>query len=633
MNGAPVRGLRADIQALRGYAVLLVIAYHAGLGVAPAGFLGVDVFFVVSGFLIGGGVLRGLAVGDFAFGPFYLRRIRRLVPAAYAVLFAVICGGAWLLTASAYARFLPQALGALSYTTNLVLWRQINYFNTSAASEPLLHMWSLAIEEQFYLGLPLALWATPRRWRPWAIGAATVLSLAGYLVLYPRSPGLAFYALPTRAWELGLGALAALVPTRRLPRGVAAAAVMVLLAMPLVPVPGLAAYWLALPACVATALLLPGPGRRAGWLGPLARVGDASYSLYLVHWPLFGFAHVLWMGDPPCAVALCLLVATGVLGLALNRLVEAPGRWYPARARTVVLAYAGATAFLAAQVLAGGAVVKARGQPVDLRGVTGLDLPGCDADATAYDGRCTRVARPDVLVWGDSFSQALVPALESGGATRLAQASKGQCAPLLGIAPVDRDATATFAAGCLSFNRSVLAWLAATPSVRVVVLSGFYQRYAQAGTQALREGDSVLRPAGMDGVLAAQRRTVDAIRALGRRVVLVSGPVPARFDVGQCWERSLTRLPLFSPAPGCAIAPDGASSDAGWTARLLDRFVTEASTPVVRLDRLMCPQPGRCETIADGVPLYRDADHLSLGGARLVGRRFDLARRAVAAAR
>ncbi|MDE2595715.1 MAG: acyltransferase [Sphingomonadales bacterium] len=630
-RGAP---LRADIQALRGYAVSLVIAYHAGLGLAPGGFLGVDIFFVVSGFLIGGGVLRGLAGGTFRFSGFYLRRIRRLAPAAYAVLLVTTAVAAWLLTPSAEARFMPQALGALSYTTNIVLWRQINYFNSSAATEPLLHMWSLAIEEQFYLLLPLALWLTPRRLRAAGVVAVTLGSLAVYVWLYPRTPGAGFYLLPTRAWELGLGTVAALL-AGRVP-GLACTTLWpglaVLVVVPLVPLPWVPPHLLALPACAATALLLCGMARQAPLLAPLARVGDASYSLYLVHWPLFAFAHTLWLGQAlPPAVSLGLVGLTALLGAALYRWVELPGRWTAIAPRRALLAYIGATLALAALVAGTAAVVRARGETVDLSGVTGLGLPGCSAEATDFDGRCRRSPAPDMLVWGDSFSQQIVPALEASGAARLVQASKGQCAPLLGMAPLDQDATRPFAEGCLAFNRSVIAWLARAPQVRVVVLSGYYERYAQSGTLALRDGVSRPAPATQADLLAAQRRTVSTLRALGKRVVVVTGPRQAGFDVGLCWERKLAGLPAMDPAPDCAITPAGAARSADWSEHLYTAFA--ADVPVVRLDHLLCPDASRCETRLQDVPLYRDPNHLSQRGTRLAGRLLDLNARVLAAAR
>jgi peptidoglycan/LPS O-acetylase OafA/YrhL len=628
--------MRADIQVQRGVAVLAVILYHAGLPLVPGGFLGVDMFFVVSGFLIGGHVMRAMDEGSFAFGAFYLRRIRRLIPAAYAVLALTVIAAALLLTADAHARFGAQAIGSIFYATNIVLWRQINYFNDQSASEPLLHMWSLAVEEQFYLLLPLALWLLPRRWRPGSVAAVTLASLVLYLLFYPRSPGAAFYLLPTRAWELGLGVLTAMLAARDWGRGAArrlAVAALALLIAPMVVQLQIPQHMLAVPVCLATAVLLLAalPAGRA--FAPLERIGDASYSLYLVHWPLFAFAQTIWLGAaPPATVRVALVATTFVLGWLSWRFIEQPGRFAPLAARRVVTLYLGATVLLAGLVIGTSALVRQRPQQIDLAGVTGLKLPGCDAETARFDGRCTLGPAPDMLVWGDSFSQQIIPALEASGERNFAQASKGQCAPLPGLAPIDRDATFRFARDCLTYNVSVLTYLRRTPSIKVVVLAGNFSRFAQAGTQALRP-DGRIEAASQADLIDAQRRTAFRLRTMGKRVVIVTGPVAARFDVGQCWARRQGGLPSASPAPDCAIPAEARAVPQAWSDALFTGFAAKAATPVVRLDTLLCPDPRQCATMLGGVPLYRDTHHLGAAGSELVGQRFGLGERLRAAAR
>jgi len=296
-----------------------------------------------------------------------------------------------------------------------------------------------------------------------------------------------------------------------------------------------------------------------------------------------------------------------------------------------VALYVGATLVLAGAVLAAAALVKARPEPIDLAGVTGLDLPGCDADAARFDGACALGPSPDLLVWGDSFSQQLIPALLADGERNLAQASKGQCAPLPGFAPVDRDATAAFERDCLAYNASVLDYLRRTPSIKVVVLSGNYARFAQAGTQALRP-DGRLSPASLAELIAAQQQTAAAIRSMGKAVVIVTGPVAARFDAGQCRAREQLGLPSAAPAPDCAIPSDARAVPMAWQEALFTGFAGGGQTPVLRLDRMLCPDPALCPTALDGVALYRDAHHLSASGSALMGKRFKLGKAARAAA-
>ena len=639
--------LRTDIQALRGIAVTVVILFHSGLSIAPSGYLGVDMFFVVSGFLISGIIMRQIGTGRFAFQDFYIRRIRRLLPAAYVVLGVTLILAILLMTASAFAHYWQQFLGTLTFSTNIVLWRQINYFNNGAAFEPLLHMWSLAVEEQYYLLLPVALFLLPKRLWFVTILAATAASLVAYCWMYPRSPGVAFYLLPTRAWEIGIGSLATFVmPGSRLARAshrVAPVAALIVVAIGFVPGGYASSHLLAIPACLAVAIVIMadryGP-RLARMLAPIARIGNMSYSLYLVHWPLFAFAHTIYMSnDLPAWLSVALIILTVVFALLLYRFVEEPVRRSMVRSRAVWTTAVAASIVLAIACTVAYHVKHDSAPAIDLAPVTGLENSFCNGDATAIDPRCGQGPAPEILIWGDSLSQAITPAIDTTSDRPLVEASKGQCAPLLGLAPVDRDAPLVFAKGCLDFNDSVLAFVAKTPSIRVVVLSGRYFRLMFDGTRALyrtADGGTNIGAAGLEPMIRAQMRTTTALRALGKRVVVISAPPQASFDIGACWERTLgglfTVMPSSGAAPSCAIMGAGALREAPAGVRLMEAFATRAATPVIRLDIAMCAHR-ICPTAWNGVPLYVDAAHLSRTGSMLVGRRFALGERAWTMAR
>lgn len=633
--GPAGRRWRTDVQALRGFAVLIVILFHSKLGVAPSGYLGVDMFFVISGFLISGIVMRQRAERRFSFVDFYLRRIRRLMPACAIVLAVVTITAIALLTASGYERFWPQLAGALTFSTNIVLWRQINYFNNSAAFEPLLHFWSLAIEEQYYLLLPLTLAVIPRRWWMPAIIVTTAVSLVAYLWLYPHSPGATFYLLPTRAWEIGLGSIGAALAGRpggmALPASLRGAAILVLIVTPFVAPSPHFAYLLAVPACLAVFFLVTAEGNGTGEraLGPLARIGDMSYSLYLVHWPLFAFANCLYLGAPlPRVVAITLIAAAILLAIPLYHFVEEPIRRAPITARRLCITALAVAVVIAATGYAGLQVKRAWRPAIDLAGVAGLAEPGCDSNATHFGGHCETGPAPQILIWGDSFSQHIVPAIAASTGRPFAEASKGGCAPLIGIAPVDLQGSEAWAKGCLAFNNSVLAWLARTPSVRVVVLSGRYLRYTEPGTRAITRdhtGTVAIGSPHFATLIEAQGRTSAAVRALGKRVIIVGAPPQADFDVGQCWERKLEELPSMTSAPQCAIAAANAHPRWNWSVALQRVFV-RGGTPVIRLDRVLCSN-GICKTAWRGKPLYRDTSHLSATGSILIGKRIGLGER------
>ncbi len=226
------RAKRFDIQLLRGVAVTTVVLYHAFKDVFPQGFLGVDVFFVISGFLICGMILRQLRDKRFSFREFYVRRARRLLPASFTTLFLASFLAIFILTPDEFSAFSSQLLGSLTFSANFVFAAGTGYFDGGADTKPLLHIWSLSLEEQFYFVAPLLLWLTPLRARLGLMIFVTVASLA--LCLYLSSgvsigsisgqtvENLAFYMLPTRAWELLVGGVAAWVmlerPGLRIPR-------------------------------------------------------------------------------------------------------------------------------------------------------------------------------------------------------------------------------------------------------------------------------------------------------------------------------------------------------------------------------------------------------------------------------
>ena len=219
---------RADIDGLRAVAILLVVVFHFDLfSVGKAGFIGVDIFFVISGFLITSIIVQSLEENRFSFATFLYRRVRRLYPALLATLVFYLVAGAFLLLPDTFEELSLEALLSQLYVVNFYFWRSVNYFGLQADSVPLLHMWSLAVEEQFYLIFPLAcllIWRVKSHWLTSLILLAALLSFSlGYL-LTPIKPWASFYLLPTRAWELLAGSLLFLTirhrsPTRSLALG------------------------------------------------------------------------------------------------------------------------------------------------------------------------------------------------------------------------------------------------------------------------------------------------------------------------------------------------------------------------------------------------------------------------------
>ena len=337
---------RPDIDRLRAWAVLAVVIFHLDPGWLPGGFLGVDVFFVISGYLITRLIQRDFAAGTFTFRRFYQRRIARIVPAFLATACATLLAARWLYTEWDYASAGASFHATLLSFANHHLLRLGNYFEVSPDAQPFLHYWSLSVEEQFYLVYPVGLWLLLRKKSPqacfWWLAVPAGLSFAGSVVLSYREPASAFYLLPSRAWELLAGSLLALIPLSwvhglRLPRfsGPALRAAgfgMLLGSFIFVKSDQAFPGWRALFPVLAAVLLLafPAPPSAKPFASAMAallgNIGRLSYSLYLWHWPIFSFVdYTLVLSTPGSRLGLKLALTTTAT-LASYFLIEQPAR-------------------------------------------------------------------------------------------------------------------------------------------------------------------------------------------------------------------------------------------------------------------------------------------------------------------
>jgi peptidoglycan/LPS O-acetylase OafA/YrhL len=319
---------RQDIDGLRAIAVLSVVLYHAGVSWFPGGFVGVDIFFVISGYLITRILLEEASAGRYSIAKFYARRARRILPVLYFILVVALLLGLLLLLPLEILGLSESVLATTLFSSNILFWKQSGYFDISAELKPLLHIWSLAVEEQFYVLWPLVLILCYRRgWGiRWVIAVLFGLSLTSSCVFLTEKPNAVFYLLPGRAWELLVGAWLATANGDWLKKqwlksglsvmglGLLAASVLVL--NKTLPFPA----WNALYPCLGAALLIvAGEGALVNryllaWR-PLVFVGLISYSLYLWHWPLLSYVRIMNLGQLPpvqagIVVVLSFLLAT-----------------------------------------------------------------------------------------------------------------------------------------------------------------------------------------------------------------------------------------------------------------------------------------------------------------------------------
>ncbi len=654
----PEAGLRyrPEIDGLRAVAVLPVILFHAGFATFGGGFVGVDVFFAISGYLIASLLIADLRHGRLSIAAFYERRARRILPALFVVMAACIpFAWAWLLP-SQLADFGKSMIAVAVFASNVLFWREQGYFAADTALKPLLHTWSLAVEEQFYIVFPLLLWAL---WR-WSArrghdgrGVAPVLGLLALASLalsqwsVTHAPNAGFYLAPGRAWELLAGALVALLPAsgrtsasrlRHVPglAGLGLIGASALLFSNISPFPGL----LALVPVGGTLLVLRHgtadtlTGRVLSHRVPRG-IGLISYSAYLWHQPLFAFARAQ-SAAPPSMTEMGLLAALSlVLGALSWRWVEQPFRRQgtpPLRRLAAVF-----IAALAGMALLGGAgLVLHRGAgfpdrpaaagtmgQIEQRVALNFGLgPECE-DAFTLSPACATSRKPDTLLWGDSFAMHLAPGLRAGPhPLDLRQHTISSCAPLLemGVTGLGRFYNETELRNCMVFNRQVMAWLRTRPGIRTVVLASPFTMFADLVVRS----DGSTAPPAPGTVAAALLRTVTAIRATGARVVVISPPPTDGSNLGQCLARSLRdgvgANPCDFPLARAHDYPDA-----------LMRLISP-QVPVIRLDAMLCPH-GTCETRHGNVILYRDDAHISIEGSRWLGQRFDWPGQVRAAAR
>ena len=553
------RGYRADIDGLRAVAVTAVVLFHAGVPWLGGGFAGVDIFFVISGFLIGGIVEAETRAGTFRFAAFYARRARRIVPALLAVSAATGLLGLVLLSPAELRRLAQSVIAALIGGSNVWFWHAAGYFSPDARAEPMLMTWSLGIEEQFYLCLPplmLVLRRVGARALAGGVAAVTAGSLLLSLAATPFYPHDAFYLLPTRAWELGAGVLLALwCAARPLPQGRAAeglawagagaVAATLLLVDEHVPFPGHAAL---LPVAGTVALIAGGRSgfsRRVLAARPMVAIGLLSYSWYLWHWPLMALARVCAAKAPPLPMMLGVAALSLALAWASWRWVERPFRrpagsdaatlWRYAGVLAVALAVCGAT------ILGGGWPARlpagAERTARELAGGTGgACLAGYESDRPNLSGDCVVEAPlPGVALLGDSHAAALRPALLAEARARgrrFVQLTKASCPPLLGATRLMPNHPG-HAEACARYDAAAIEAVARDPRIATVVLTGFWQvsldpvvlatgeRYLLS---ARPEADS--RAALRGGLVAMLRR----LRGAGKRVVLLADVPSFRFD-------------------------------------------------------------------------------------------------------
>lgn len=636
---------RREIDGLRAVAVLPVILFHAGFAVFSGGFVGVDIFFVISGYLITGIILSELAAGHFSIVRFYERRARRILPALFFVIaVSIVMAWLWLLPGDMRS-FSRSVLAVALFFSNILFWRSTDYFEAPAELTPLLHTWSLAVEEQFYVFFPIVLllaWRFARHTLLWLIVLLSLLSLAVAQWGATHEPGAAFYLLPTRGWELAVGCAIAVfchnAPERRLAHWQAQALSLIgfgLIAFSVffydetTPSPGLA--MLAPTLGTGLILLFATP---ATWtarllsMKPLVAVGLVSYSAYLWHQPLFAFARHRSLHEPDAKMYLALSAVSVGLAWLSWRWVERPFRDKTILGRRQIFAFA-ATGTLAL-VLFGVAGHASRGYfwRSEWRG----DLARLEdrlrinfglREECARDSfdpvACRTAAEPELILWGDSYAMHLAQGLLSSNPDiAFVQATRSVCGPLLDVAPVNAQYPESWARDCIAHNARILEFIKSTPSLKYAVLGSPFFRYINPGDRLLLADGRVVE-SGESGV-AALRRTIKTLKDIGVTPVVVAPPPKNGTDVGRC----LLKAVRFGAAPETCNFPIGAINTLT-TGVYRALAMLQPQVKVIWLHEAIC-QADDCRATMDGTFVYRDGGHLSHEGSALLGKKLNFYR-------
>ncbi|MGC9743275.1 acyltransferase [Pseudomonas capeferrum] len=553
--------IRVDIQVLRGLAVLFVVLEHLAIPGFHYGYLGVDIFFVISGFLITSIVSRGLARDKFSFKEFYLRRAKRLLPASFVTILATIIAAKLFLPPMQIESLKQQIIGALTFSTNFVLLSQAGYFDLESATKPLLHMWSLAVEEQFYFFVPALLAFTPaRHWRKILVVLA-IASFVGCLYLSLSNQSAAFYLLPTRAWELLIGSIASMLvhsaAVKNVTSKLAVPAFAVLLASPFVNSglshPGLDAVVV----CFATAIVLLANHRLINskvWT-PIEKAGDISYSLYLVHWPIIAIANAS-IGTESMTVKATLLAASLVTAIALYNLVEKPFRVMQYGFKPSLVVFPALTLALFGLSHSFLKVQSAEKIEKLFAPNYGLDR-SCGTNIYKDTEKCRTSQDPKIIVWGDSYAMHNIPGLSQAQKIDIRQATRSACAPFLNTAPnTKRSDFEAQARQCVGFNDSTFKFISDTPSIKTVILAGSYGQYMQDTFESISfdtSGVMQIEKSTPERAMKDMQVVVEKLKALGKQVVIISPPPPINTTIVSCIQAEMASPSLTNQSSKCLL--------------------------------------------------------------------------------
>ena len=627
---------RQDIDGLRAFAVLAVILYHLGVPFVTGGFIGVDIFFVISGFLITRTIQNDIAKGRFTIAYFYLKRIRRIVPALFVVTLSTMLFALFILPLSEMKEFAKSVVSVATFTSNLFFWLHSDYFSVAAELKPMLHTWSLGIEEQFYILFPIFMLVTVGvsdkkiiRWVVFFLLLSLLLSLSPFGVEHPTAN---FYLPITRFWELLVGVLLSLSMRfihneNRVVNELLAFFGVLLIILPIFLLnqhstfPGVNALY---PVLGAALVIYTGRSRHQTLVSSFLSntsvryIGLISYSLYLWHWPIISFAKNVTIGEFSPRMQLSIFVATFVLSAVTYRFVEQPFR----RAEKFKNLLGIKTGILALMALAAMATTIYLATHVKQREIPRIDTECFKTEETLQSVRRCSFGEKDsdkiFLLFGDSHVAAMYPvfekmALENGW--RGLSASFEGCAPLFGVFRLDGIGTSSNCTGRYAKNVEYFLEKYADKIDMVYLVSRWtlYEKgwikngRLQKATHFLSDNQTTSENAADSAKVlkTGLKRTVSKISdELDIPVVIVESPPVLNTDIHRRFGvENVTRKAYIDQMQ--------------FVDRIFQDLGTDSRVEVVDPIKIFCPGQ-KCKLYDDqGDALYTDDNHVSVEGAML----------------
>lgn len=617
---------RGDIDGLRAIAVLGVVLYHAFPSLIIGGFTGVDVFFVISGYLISANIYKSLAAGSFSIVEFYRRRVRRIFPALITVMLVCIGFGWFVLFAGEYANLGKQAALGASFLSNIGFFFESGYFDVSSITKPLLHLWSLGVEEQFYIVWPilaLLLWRSSRYFGV-VLALLIVLSFISSIAVIRESQVAAFYLPIFRFWELAAGALLAYMGKDGWKAasfyawpGVALIAISFAFAKEGVTFPG---YWPLLPV-VGTCLVIG--SAQTGWLkryllgsAPARYVGLISYPLYLWHWPVLSFAHILLGKEPSVEVRSGAVILSFALAYLTYVGVEKPLRFSRSRWTTTSLVFA-----MAIMGGVGAYLFKAQGLPGRPAEIEQLELNRLMVGPTwkytkndlcvslyaptfRYFCSQEKAGPPTVILIGNSYANHLYGGLvEDQRFSRQNILSYGSCQP--GGYEIDCDMQEQIISENPSIKFAIINELwprLGEDGLELDMISG--QPYKERGNMATRYEDFL-------------NKKLEFLKQHGVTAVIFKPKPEVMYEPRTCFPR-----PLAPAANDCLVPLDEVARQQNGINEVIDRVAARHPEAFVFDQNPLFCSAESCSLVKDGLPLLRDYRHYNEYGSRLIIDRF-----------